>query len=159
VDCAALRRNHAADEFTGTNQPTPAFCCILLRMTDAELIDTARKLVGDFKPSPDCSAGGVASALETVAGNVYTGICVDTHCSMGFCAEHAAVAEMLKGRESEIRTIVAVTSPEGILPPCGRCRELLWQINERNCETRVIVGNDKVVTLAELLPQPRWREC
>ena len=128
-------------------------------MTDAELIETATKLVGAYSPSADCSAGGVAAALETAAGNVYTGICVDTQCSMGFCAEHAAVAEMLKARESEIRTIVAVTSPEGILPPCGRCRELLWQVNERNCETRVIVGADKVVTLADLLPQPRWREC
>ncbi len=128
-------------------------------MTDAELIETATRLVGGFSPSPDCSAGGVAAALETAAGNVYTGICVDTQCSMGFCAEHAAVAEMLKARESEIRTIVAVTIPEGILPPCGRCRELLWQVNERNCETRVIVGPEKVVTLADLLPLPRWREC
>lgn len=69
-----------------------------LPMTDAELIETATRLVGAYEPSRDCSAGGVAAAIETVAGNVYTGICVDTHCSMGFCAEHAAVAEMLKAR-------------------------------------------------------------
>ncbi len=128
-------------------------------MTDAELIETATRLVGVYEPSRDCSAGGVAAAIETVAGNVYTGICVDTQCSMGFCAEHAAVAEMLKARESEIRTIVAVTVPEGILPPCGRCRELLWQVNERNCNTRVLVAPDRAVLLADLLPEPRWREC
>lgn len=128
-------------------------------MDDTELIATATGLVGDYCPGPDCSAGGVAAALVTTAGNVYTGVCVDTSCSMGFCAEHAAVAEMLKARESEIRTIVAVTSPEGIIAPCGRCRELLWQVNPRNCETRVIVGPDMVMSLAELLPHPRWRGC
>lgn len=128
-------------------------------MTDAELIEIANGLVGNFDPSRDCSAGGVAAALETVAGNVYTGICVDTHCSMGFCAEHAAVAEMLKARESQIRTIVAVTHPEGIIPPCGRCRELLWQVDDRNRDARVIVATDKSMPLSDLLPQPRWREC
>jgi cytidine deaminase len=122
------------------------------------LIETASRLVGSFETSRDCSAGGVAAALETAAGNVYTGICVDTHCGMGFCAEHAAVAEMLKSRESEIRTIVAVTSPEGVIAPCGRCREMLWQVNALNCDTRVIVSPGRVMALAELLPQPRWRE-
>ena len=126
-------------------------------MTDEELIETATTLVGDFETSQDCSAGAVAAALETASGNVYTGICVDMQCGIGFCAEHAAVAEMLKAREWEIKTIVAVTK-EGIVPPCGRCREMLWQVNERNCNTRVIVASGKVLSLADLLPQPRWRE-
>ncbi|HEY8165992.1 MAG TPA: cytidine deaminase [Gemmatimonadaceae bacterium] len=127
-------------------------------MDDKDLIAAATALVGDFAPGRDCTAGGVAAALLTAKGNIYTGICVDTACSMGFCAEHAAVAEMLKARESEIRTIVAVTNPEGIIAPCGRCRELMWQIDERNAKARVIVGPDKVMSLAELLPH-HWRGC
>ena len=125
-------------------------------MTDQELIDIAANLVGAFDSSPDCRAGGVAAALETVDGKVYTGICVDTQCGMRFCAEHAAVAEMLKARESQIRTIVAVTNPEGVIPPCGRCREMLWQVDDRNCSTRVIVGPNQVMSLSNLLPGPRW---
>ena len=128
-------------------------------MTDAELIAIAAALVGDFRPSTDVAVGGVAAAVLSRSGRVYTGVCIDTACSMGFCAEHAAVAEMLKARESHIRTIVAVTHPEGIIPPCGRCRELLWQIDERNCDVRVIVAPDRAIPLSELLPQPRWREC
>lgn len=38
--------------------------------------------------------GGIAATIETVNGNIYTGISIDTACSMGFCAEHSAVAEM-----------------------------------------------------------------
>ncbi len=66
---------------------------------------------------------------------------------------------MLKARESEIRIIVAVTTPEGIIAPCGRCREMLWQVNDRNCNTRVIIAADRAMSLSELLPQPRWRGC
>jgi cytidine deaminase len=121
-------------------------------MTDAELISIARKLAGEFRTSEDCVAGGVAAALVTTTGRVYTGICIDTACSLGFCAEHAAVAEMLKSRESEINSIVAVDSGGEVLAPCGRCRELLWQVSPHNSGIRVILGPGIAVTLAELLP-------
>jgi len=58
---------------------------------------------------------------------------------------------MLKTRESEIDVIVAV-SGSGILPPCGRCRELIWQVNRTNSGTRVIIGEGQVAKLSELLP-------
>jgi cytidine deaminase len=120
-------------------------------VTDEELIQIATQLVGEFRTSKDCVAGGVAAALLTRTGQTYTGICLDTACSLGFCAEHAAIAEMLKTRESEIDVIVAV-SGSGILPPCGRCRELIWQVNRTNSGTRVIIGEGQVARLSELLP-------
>ena len=120
-------------------------------MTDEELVQIATQLVGEFRTSKDCVAGGVAAALLTRTGRTYTGICVDTACSLGFCAEHAAIAEMLKARESEVDVIVAV-SGSGILPPCGRCRELIWQVNRTNSGTRVIIGESQVARLSELLP-------
>ena len=121
-------------------------------MTDDELINVATDFVGEFRTSPDCIAGGVAAALITRAGHVYTGICIDTGCSLGFCAEHAAISEMLKSHESEIYSIVAVDSGGKVIAPCGRCRELLWQVSPRNADTRVILGQGIVVTLTELLP-------
>jgi len=93
-----------------------------------------------------------SAALVTVAGNLYTGICIDTDCSLGFCAEHSAIAEMLKARESDIRLIVAVDTDGTILAPCGRCRELMRQVSRRNAAAEVIVGRDRVVRLSELLP-------
>jgi cytidine deaminase len=122
-------------------------------LTPAELIATASKLARRFKPSDDCTAGDVAAALVTASGRVYTGVSIDTACSLGFCAEHAAIAEMLKARESSIELIVAVDQTGAIGAPCGRCRELIWQVDPRNAATRVIVGPDETVTLAELLPR------
>jgi cytidine deaminase len=121
-------------------------------VTEADLIRIATELAGDFRTSDSCSAGGVAAALVTRSGNVYTGICIDTNCSLGFCAEHAAVADMLKARESEIAMIVAVWEGK-IVAPCGRCRELLWQVSPKGSETRVILGPGVVRPLADLLPQ------
>jgi cytidine deaminase len=123
-------------------------------MSEAELIATAAALVGEFRTSEDCVAGGVAAAILSRSGRVYTGVCVDTQCGMGFCAEHAAVAEMLKARECEIALVVAVDGAGIPCAPCGRCRELMGQVNPRNRDARVIVGPACVMTLAELLPQP-----
>ncbi len=122
-------------------------------MTEAELVAVATALAGEFRTSETCIAGDVAAAIVSSSGRVYTGVCVDTGSSMGFCAEHAAIAELLKARESSIALVVAVSARFGIIPPCGRCRELMWQVDPRNRGTRVIVGNGQVMTLEELLPQ------
>jgi cytidine deaminase len=58
---------------------------------------------------------------------------------------------MLKHRETHIRAVVAVSNNR-ILPPCGRCREMMAQVDPQNLDCRVIVGEDEVVSLRELLP-------
>jgi len=121
-------------------------------VTASELLAIASHLAKPFHPSEDCTAGEVAAALVTTSGNVYTGVCVDSECSVGFCAEHAAVAEMLKAHESEIDLIVAVDCNGAVGAPCGRCRELIWQVSPHNARTRVMVGPTEMMTLAELLP-------
>lgn len=88
-----------------------------------------------------------------IAGNGQscTGICIDLTCSLGSCAEYSAIAAMLKERQSEIAPIVAVCRGQ-IVPPCGRCRELIRQVNPANARTRIIVAAGHVTTLGELLP-------
>ncbi len=116
------------------------------------LVAAARNVTGNFPLSPDgFAAGGVGAAILTADGNVYTGICIDVACGIGFCAEHAAIAEMLKHRETHIVAVVAVTE-DTILPPCGRCREFMMQIDRRNAAADVMVNRDTVVKLASLLP-------
>src|SRR5260370_24382293 len=111
----------------------------------------ALKVVGKFECSKNCSAGGVGAAVLTSSGEIFTGICIDTACSLGFCAEHAAIAEMLKHRQTQIVAVIAVNARGSVIPPCGRCRELLHQVDPANWDTKVILDN-AVVTLRELLP-------
>ena len=117
----------------------------------SELIDAARAVVGDLALRKGFSAGGVGAAIRTVRGSIYTGICIDLGCGLGFCAEVAAIAQMLTQRETHIDAVVAVTT-DGILPPCGRCRETIAQLDVRNLDCRVILGESREVLLRELLP-------
>jgi cytidine deaminase len=63
---------------------------------------------------------------------------------------------MVKSGETEIAKIVAATAAGSVLPPCGRCREMLYQIDERNLEAEVIVGPTETVLLRDLLPR-NWQ--
>ena len=116
------------------------------------LIDAAKGVLGEFTLSNNnFCAGSVAAALLSDRGRIYTGICIDVACGIGFCAEHAAIAEMLKHRETKIAMIVAI-SKNKVLPPCGRCRELMFQIDHENVDTKVVLPDKEIVTLNELLP-------
>lgn len=127
-------------------------------MTTQKLVDIAFKLTsGIVTNTKSCEYGGVAAAILTKNHKIYTGISLDNACGIGFCAEHAAVAEMLKNNETEILLCVAVTKRNKILPPCGRCRELLYQINKDNLKAKIIVDTDKIVTLNDLFPM-QWQE-
>jgi cytidine deaminase len=121
---------------------------------DAELVRVARETLNPRRLSALAEAGGVGCALVTEKGNIYRGVCIDTACSMGFCAEHAAIAGMVTAGENQIASIVAVDWDGAIIPPCGRCREFIYQVDGRQGETRVILPN-KVVALKDLLPE-RW---
>ena len=116
------------------------------------LIDKAKAIVGEFPLMGEyASAGYVAAAILSGSGNIYTGICIDVSSGIGFCAEHSAIAEMLKHRETVIKMAVAV-SEEGISPPCGRCREFMLLLDEENANTQVIVGEGVIKPLKALLP-------
>ncbi len=116
------------------------------------LIDIATPLLGEMTfGRPHTSAATVAAAILSKSGRTYTGVCMDLSCGIGFCAEHAAVAEMIKGRETEIDTIVAVCE-DGVRAPCGRCRELIVQVNPKNFAARVALPGGRVSLLRELLP-------
>lgn len=116
------------------------------------LYAAARAVVGEFACSQDCAAGSVAAALVTEAGTVHTGVCIDTACSLGFCAEHAAIADMLKNRLTRISGIVAVAADGAVMPPCGRCRELIRQVDPANWNSRALVAEGVTATIAELMP-------
>jgi cytidine deaminase len=49
--------------------------------------------------------------------------------------------------------IVAVNKDGIVLPPCGRCRELLWQVDDQNQRAWVIVGAEEGAYLRDLLPR------
>jgi len=124
---------------------------------DEDLVQKAREAVNPRRLSPFAEAGNVGCALVTDQGSIYTGVCIETDCGMGFCAEHNAIGAMVTGGESCIASIVAVNKAGAIYSPCGRCREFIYQMDPRNTETRVLLKNGRVMRLRELLPE-HWKD-
>lgn len=125
-------------------------------ITFDELYHQARSVINPRRLSPEAEAGGVGAALLTDDGSVYTGVCIDTACSMGFCAEHAAAAAMVTAGQNRVVKMVAVDWDGSVLPPCGRCREFISQLHPDNRNAEVLVAEGVVVTLRDLLPH-YWR--
>lgn len=123
-------------------------------MTFEELYHIAKAKIKPRSISRSSEAGTVAAAVLTESGNVYTGVSIDTPCSMGYCAEHNAIGTMITAGESKVVKMVAVTEGGLIVPPCGRCREFVYQVDDANGACEVLMPNDEIKTIAELLPYP-----
>jgi len=119
----------------------------------ARLIEAAKAACGAFRLRENFSVGSVGAAILTAQGNIHTGICVDLACGLGCCAEAAAVAAMLKARETHVLAVVAVSDAGVLSAPCGRCRETIAQVDMQNLDCAVILGDGREVPLRALLPE------
>ena len=99
----------------------------------------------------------IRKAKDVLNYRVLSDECIDAACGIGFCAEHSAVAHMVTMGESRIVKVVALSGDGKFMPPCGRCRELLYQVNNGNLDAEILLSPDRSVTLAILLPE-RWQE-
>lgn len=112
----------------------------------------AKKVVNPNKISAHICSGGVGAAVVTKKGNIYTGVCIDTDCSLGMCAERNAISTMVTNGEFEIKMVVAVDKKGNVLPPCGACRELMMQL-KNSTDTKVLVDSKgTIVNLRDLMP-------
>ena len=70
----------------------------------------------------------VGAAVLCASGKIYAGVNVES-CGYGPCAEPIAIGTAISQGEREFMTIVAVggwNASYPLLPPCGNCRQLLW---------------------------------
>ena len=120
-----------------------------------ELYQAAKAVQNPRDISERISAGGVAAAIESASGKIYTGVCVDTSSSLGICAERNAMFNMITNGENEIKRVLAIMPNGKIGAPCGACREFMAQLmigRYHEVEIMLDIENEKIVTLDELTP-------
>ena len=121
-----------------------------------DLYAAARAVLKPREVSKFVEAGGVAAAIEAGSGEIYVGVCVDTACTLGICAERNAIFNMLTHGESTIRRVVAIGRNGKAMPPCGACRELMTQLTPgayQDVEIMLDYEQNRVVTLGSLTPE------
>ena len=104
----------------------------------------------------DFSGFKVGAALETTDGRVITGCNVE-NASYGLtiCAERVAIFKALSEGHRQFTHIVVVADTESPTPPCGACRQIIWEF----CgDIPVTLANLTTVTktlpMKDLLPLP-----
>ena len=119
------------------------------------LYEAAKGVLNPRQISPWMEAGGVSAAVESASGKIYVGVCVDTACTLGICAERNAIFNMITNGESAIRRVIAVNWEGKAIPPCGACREMMTQLmpdNYRDVQVMLDYETCRVVSLGELTP-------
>ena len=120
-----------------------------------EMYKAALKVQNDRKISKYIDAGGVAAAVLSGSGKIYTGVCVDSCCTLGICAERNAIFNMITNGEHEIKKVIAVMGSGRTGAPCGACRELMAQLmpdSYKKIEIMLDLDKKTIVTLGELTP-------
>lgn len=82
-------------------------------------------------------------ALVTNSGNIFVGVCIDTACSLGMCAERNAIANMITCGETKIEKLIVVRSDGEVGMPCGACRELMMQLDENSGDIAIMTDLQK----------------
>lgn len=121
-----------------------------------EMFKAAKAVQNSRKISDYVEAGGVAAALLSASGKIYTGVCIDTCSTLGICAERNAIFNMITNGESVIKKVLAIMPDGKQSPPCGACRELMVQImpdDYQEIEILLDYETKRIVTLGEITPE------
>lgn len=124
------------------------------RVPEAALVEAARRA----RENAVCSYSGfaVGAALETTDGAVFGGCNVENGTyGLTVCAERVAIWKALSEGVRGFRAVAVVTAAAEPTPPCGACRQILWEFaGDIDVVSSTLDGKAKRFKLRELLPEP-----
>jgi len=125
-------------------------------MADARL-DALVAAARDARPRAHAPYSGFAvGAAALSADRIFVGVNVENASSpMSMCAERNAVAAMVATGERALDAIAIVTDAEEPTPPCGACRQVLWEFGPSSLVVSETLRGIRIIwALEDLLPAP-----
>ncbi|HKQ09459.1 MAG TPA: cytidine deaminase [Blastocatellia bacterium] len=124
-------------------------------ISDGELIEQAKQ--ARQEAHAPFSNFQVGAAIMTSDGRVYTGCNIEQSVySLTMCAERVAIFKAVSEGAREFVKVAVVADFEAVTPPCGCCRQSLWEFAGPG--TKVILANlageVRRLDIEELLPLP-----
>jgi len=116
-----------------------------------EIANSAR-----LKASAPYSEFLVGAVLLAKSGKVYSGCNIES-ASYGLtvCAERVALLKAVSEGEREFEELWIVVDTEKLTPPCGACRQVIWEYcGDIKIVLANLSGSKKVYRMSQLLPEP-----
>jgi len=118
-------------------------------------------IIGAATGARDCALARfskfcVGAALEAEDGTIYTGCNIESAAyELTMCAERVTIWKALSEGARKFRRIAVVADTERLTPPCGACRQIIWEF----CGDIPVVlanlrGTTETLQMAFLLPRP-----
>jgi cytidine deaminase len=98
----------------------------------------------------------VGAAVEDGEGRVFTGCNVESAAyELTMCAERVTIWKALSEGARKFRRIVVVADTERLTPPCGACRQLIWEFcGDIPVTLANLRGDTETLQMSDLLPRP-----
>ena len=124
-------------------------------MTEKDLLIEAAKQARENAHAP-YSNFRVGAALRSTSGRIFGGCNVENATyGLTMCAERVAIFKAVSEGERGFSAIAVVTDTEVLTPPCGACRQLIWEFcGEIPVTMANLKGKTEVIQMKELFPKP-----
>ncbi len=98
----------------------------------------------------------VGAALRAGSGRIYTGCNVENATyGLTVCAERVAIWKAVSEGERGFDAIAVVAHTDVLTPPCGACRQLIWEFcGDVDVILANLKGQTEVHRMSELFPRP-----
>ena len=124
-------------------------------MTEKDLLIEAAKQARENAHAP-YSNFRVGAALRSASGRIFGGCNVENATyGLTMCAERVAIFKAVSEGERGFSAIAVVTDTEVLTPPCGACRQLIWEFcGDIPVSMANLKGKMEVIQMKELFPRP-----
>jgi cytidine deaminase len=122
-------------------------------MTDALISAALAVRENAFAPFSKFKVG---AAIEDAAGGIHTGCNVENATyGLTVCAERVAVFKAISEGARQFRRVVVAADTEVLTPPCGACRQVLWEFcGDVEIVLVNLAGKRESYQLKDLFPKP-----
>jgi cytidine deaminase len=124
-------------------------------VTEKDLLIEAAKQARENAHAP-YSNFRVGAALRSASGRIFGGCNVENATyGLTTCAERVAIFKAVSEGERGFSAIAVVTDTEVLTPPCGACRQLIWEFcGDIPVSLATLKGKIEVIQMRELFPRP-----
>jgi cytidine deaminase len=124
-------------------------------VTEKDLLIEAAKQARENAHAP-YSNFRVGAALRSASGRIFGGCNVENATyGLTMCAERVAIFKAVSEGERGFSAIAVVTDTEVLTPPCGACRQLIWEFcGDIPVSMANLKGKIEVMQMRELFPRP-----